>query len=103
RVSQGFFSITRTCPRCGGSGNVIKEPCRACHGSGSATAQRELSVKIPAGVDSGSRLRMTGEGEGGRGGGPRGDLYVLLDVEEEEVFEREGNNLHCSVPISFSQ
>jgi molecular chaperone DnaJ len=103
RMSQGFFSITRTCPRCQGAGGVIKDPCPACGGSGSAVAQRELTVKIPPGVDTGSRLRMSGEGEGGRSGGPRGDLYVFLEVEEDEVFTREGNDLLCEVPVSFSQ
>ncbi len=101
RMSQGFFSITRTCPRCQGAGGVIKEPCRACAGSGSTTAQRELTVKIPPGVDTGSRLRMTGEGEAGRHGGSRGDLYVFLEVEEDDVFTREGNDLSCEIPISF--
>jgi len=101
RMSQGFFSITRTCPKCQGSGGVIKEPCRACGGSGATTAQRELTVKIPPGVDTGSRLRITGEGEAGRNGGPRGDLYVFLEVEEDDVFTREGNDVSCEVPVSF--
>jgi len=103
RMSQGFFSITRTCPVCQGSGNVIKDPCRACNGSGVTVSQRELTVKIPAGVDTGSRLRMAGEGEAGRNGGPRGDLYVSLEVQDDEIFERDGNDLHCQVPISFTQ
>ncbi len=103
RMSQGFFSITRTCPVCQGSGTVIKDPCTVCKGSGVQVSQRELTVKIPAGVDTGSRLRMAGEGEAGRNGGPRGDLYVSLEVQPDEIFEREGNDLHCEVPISFTQ
>lgn len=103
RMSQGFFSITRTCPQCQGSGRVITDPCRACNGGGVTAAQRELSVKIPPGVDTGSRLRMTGEGEGGRNGGPRGDLYILIEVEPDDIFVREENDLHCEVPVSFPQ
>ena len=103
RMSQGFFSITRTCPRCQGSGRIIKDPCRTCGGAGLTVNQRELSVKIPPGVDTGSRLRMTGEGEAGRNGGPRGDLYVFIEVQEDSIFVREGNDLHCEVPISFPQ
>ncbi len=103
RMSQGFFSITRTCPRCQGSGRVISDPCRACHGQGLTVNKRELAVKIPPGVDTGSRLRIQGEGEAGRNGGPRGDLYVFLEVEEDAIFTREGNDLHCEVPIGFPQ
>ena len=103
RMSQGFFSITRTCPRCQGHGRIVTDPCRACHGAGTVTAQRELSVDLPPGVDTGSRLRVAGEGEPGRNGGPRGDLYVFIEVEPDPLFDRDGNNLRCIVPISFSQ
>lgn len=101
RMSQGFFSVTRTCPQCRGTGTVISDPCRGCSGQGMVKTKRELAVDIPPGVDSGSRLRVPGEGEPGRNRGPRGDLYVRIDVERDPIFEREENDLHCSVPISF--
>ena len=103
RMSQGFFSITRTCPRCEGLGRVITDPCRACNGSGTVRAERELKVDLPAGVDTGSRLRVAGEGEPGRNGGPRGDLYVFIEVEDDTVFNRDGGDVHCDVPIHFSE
>ena len=103
RMSQGFFSITRTCPRCEGLGRVITDPCRACNGSGTIRAERELKVDLPAGVDTGSRLRVAGEGEPGRNGGPRGDLYVFIEVEDDTVFDRDGGDVHCDVPIHFSE
>ncbi len=103
RMAQGFFSITRTCPRCQGAGRIVTKPCRACSGSGTVRGERELAMDIPAGVDTGSRLRVTGEGEPGRNGGPRGDLYVFIDVERDPVFDRDGNDVHCDVPIQFPQ
>lgn len=103
RVSQGFFSITRTCPKCKGAGRVVTNPCRDCSGRGTVKSKRELSVDLPPGVDTGSRLRIPGEGEPGMGGGPRGDLYVLVEVEPDEIFSREGNDIICEVPVSFPQ
>lgn len=103
RVSQGFFSITRTCPRCQGAGQIVTDPCRTCEGSGTTQLERELKVDLPAGVDTGSRLRMNGEGEPGQSGGPRGDLYVSIEVEDDPIFEREGSDVHCQVPINFPQ
>jgi molecular chaperone DnaJ len=103
RMSQGFFSVTRSCPQCQGRGQVVVNPCRSCSGKGQTNNKRELSVDIPAGVDTGSRLRVMGEGEGGRNGGPRGDLYVLIIVQDDAIFTRDGSNLHCDFPISFPQ
>jgi molecular chaperone DnaJ len=103
RMSQGFFSVTRTCPNCHGTGRIITSPCGDCSGIGTIRTERELSVELPAGVNSGSRLRVTGEGEPGRNGGPRGDLYVYVEVEADEVFERDGNDIIAEVPISFTQ
>ncbi len=103
RMAQGFFSISRTCPKCNGAGQVITKPCRRCHGNGRMKTSRTLSVNIPAGVDTGSRIRIAGEGEPGRGGGPRGDLHILIQVEPHEVFEREGPHLFCDLPISITQ
>ncbi len=103
RYQQGFFSVMRNCPNCGGNGQIIKDPCKDCHGAGRIEKQRELEVKIPAGVETGSRLRISGEGEGGVNGGPSGDLYVVIHVAEHEVFERQGANLYTSAPISFTQ
>jgi len=101
RRAQGFFSITQTCRRCGGRGWIIDEPCSRCGGSGRVQSQRELSVDIPAGVDTGSRLRVPGEGEPGANDGPRGDLYIFIEVESDDFFVREGNDLICEVPVSF--
>ena len=103
RYQQGFFSITRTCSQCQGSGQFIKERCRQCHGEGRVVKEKTLELKIPAGVDSGSRLRVSGEGDAGSRGGPSGDLYVLIHVGEHEFFERRNDDLFCHVPISFSQ
>jgi molecular chaperone DnaJ len=103
RMQQGFFSISKTCYRCGGTGKVITDPCKACKGQGKVRKFRSIQVKIPGGVDTGSRLRMSNEGEMGSHGGPPGDLYIILNVEEHPFFKREGNNLYCEVPLSFPQ
>ena len=103
RYQQGFFSVSRTCHQCRGAGRVIASPCNTCRGQGRVEKQREIELKIPAGVDTGDRLRVTGEGEAGANGGPRGDLYVVVHVQEHELFERQGNNLYANVPITFSQ
>jgi molecular chaperone DnaJ len=99
RASQGFFSIERTCPRCGGTGRLVLDPCRDCRGHGQVRQDRTLQVRIPAGVDDGSRIRLAGEGDAGARGGPRGDLYIFLSVRPHELFERDGLDLHCSVPV----
>ena len=101
RVSQGFFSVQQTCPRCRGQGRVVSDPCRSCGGAGRREKRKTLSVKIPAGVDTGDRIRLTGEGEAGMNGGPPGDLYVQVDVNEHPIFVRDGRHLYCEVPISF--
>ncbi len=101
RMQQGFFSIQQTCPRCKGSGKIVTDPCGACHGQGRVRETKTLSVKIPAGVDSGDRIRLAGEGEAGEHGGPPGDLYVQIRVKPHPLFTREGNNLYCEMPISF--
>lgn len=103
RSSQGFFTIARTCTRCGGQGEMPGTPCPTCHGHGRVEKERTITVKVPAGVDEGSRLRIRGEGEAGLNGGPAGDLYVFLHVEAHDFFERDGADLHCQVPISFVQ
>ena len=102
RVTQGFFSVAQTCPDCQGKGKVIQSPCGSCNGQGRVRDNKTLSVKIPAGVDQGDRIRLSNEGEAGVNGGPAGDLYVVINVKEHEVFTRDGNNLHCEMPISFS-
>jgi molecular chaperone DnaJ len=102
RISQGFFQLQQTCPRCRGTGTVVKNPCDTCLGQGRVRKTRKLSVKIPAGVDSGDRVRLSGEGEAGRNGGPPGDLYVEVQVREHPIFEREGEHLSCEVPVSFA-
>jgi molecular chaperone DnaJ len=102
RVTQGFFSVQQTCPRCRGRGQVISTPCDACHGQGRVRRAKTLSVKIPAGVDNGDRIRLSGEGESGRNGGPAGDLYVEVHVREHPIFERDGSHLSCEVPIAFA-
>ena len=102
RVSQGFFQLQQTCPRCRGAGTIIKNPCDTCLGQGRVRRTRRLSVKVPAGVDTGDRIRLTGEGEAGRNGGPPGDLYVEMQVKEHPIFEREGEHLSCEVPVSFA-
>lgn len=101
--SHGFFSIRTTCPYCHGQGKVIKTPCKDCRGTGSVLKQKKINVKIPAGVDDGTRLRLQGEGEPGKFGGPPGDLYVFLHVELHKFFERDGYDIYCKVPISFPQ
>ena len=101
RTSQGFFTVARTCSRCGGAGEIPGSPCPTCRGQGRLEKERVISVKVPAGVDEGSRLRVRGEGEAGINGGPAGDLYVFLHVEPHEFFNREGSDLHCEIPISF--
>ncbi len=101
RMQQGFFSVQQTCPTCHGSGQQIKDPCRQCHGSGRVKDTKTLSVKIPAGVDTGDRIRLAGEGEAGVKGGPAGDLYVQVQVKEHTIFTRDGADLYCEMPISF--
>ncbi len=103
RYQQGFFSIARTCPTCQGTGSVITDPCAKCKGEGRVLRQKTIDTKVPAGVEDGTRIRFAGYGEGGVHGGPAGDLYVVLHVKEHPFFEREGNDLHCVVPISFTQ
>jgi molecular chaperone DnaJ len=102
RVSQGFFSIQQTCPQCHGTGKVIPDPCTTCHGVGRLKKSKTLSVKIPAGVDTDDRIRLSGEGEVGMNGGPTGDLYVVVHLKQHPVFQREGADLHCEMPISFA-
>lgn len=102
RMSQGFFQVQQTCPRCRGKGSIITDPCGKCYGSGRVEEQKNLSVKIPKGVDSGDRIRLTGEGEAGPGGGPAGDLYVQVLVKEHPIFQRDGSNLYCEMPITFT-
>jgi molecular chaperone DnaJ len=101
RMQQGFFSIQQTCPQCRGAGTVVEEACSHCHGQGRIKEQKTLSVKIPAGVDTGDRIRLSGEGERGEQGGPAGDLYVQVQVKEHPIFTREDSNLFCEVPIGF--
>ena len=103
RYQQGFFSIARTCPTCQGAGSVITDPCLKCKGEGRVLRQRTVEAKVPAGVEDGTRIRFGGLGESGVFGGPAGDLYVVLHVKEHSFFEREGNDLHCVVPVSFGQ
>jgi molecular chaperone DnaJ len=103
RMQQGFFSVQQTCPKCRGRGQMITDPCGGCHGQGVVEKRKTLSVKIPAGVDTGDRIRLAGKGEAGPQGGPNGDLYVQMNVAEHSLFVRDGANLHCEVPISFSQ
>jgi molecular chaperone DnaJ len=99
RATQGFFAVERTCPRCGGAGKVVADPCRGCHGHGQVRRERRLQVRIPAGVDDGARIRLAGEGDAGARGGPRGDLYIFLSVKPHELFERDGLDLLCTVPV----
>ena len=100
--SRGFFQVSQTCPRCKGTGQVISHPCRKCNGEGRAESTTRIKLKIPAGIEDGSRLRSVRNGEAGLRGGPPGDLYVVIHIKEHEVFEREENNLFCEVPVSFS-
>lgn len=103
RMTQGFFSIAQACPKCHGGGKIVQDPCATCSGNGRIKHQKTLSVKIPAGVDDGDRIRLSGEGEAGVNGGPSGDLYVVIHVREHDVFTRDGNHLHCEMPISFTK
>src|SRR5438067_3173492 len=103
RYQQGFFSVARTCGTCRGAGKVIDSPCKTCRGAGRIEREKSIEVKIPAGVETGSRLRLQNEGESGAYGGPAGDLYVVIHVAEHEQFERQGNNLYASAPITFAQ
>ncbi|BEV08997.1 molecular chaperone DnaJ [Methylophilus sp. DW102] len=102
RMQQGFFSVQQTCPKCHGTGKMVKDPCPTCHGNGRVKQNKTLNVKIPAGVDEGDRIRLSGEGEAGVNGGPTGDLYVVVHLKEHPIFQRDGANLHCEMPISFS-
>jgi molecular chaperone DnaJ len=100
RMQQGFFSLQQNCPRCHGKGKMIESPCGKCHGKGKIEKQKTLAVKVPAGVDTGDRIRLAGEGETGENGGPSGDLFVHMNVRPHNIFERDGNDLYCEVPIS---
>jgi molecular chaperone DnaJ len=102
RASQGFFAVERTCPRCGGQGRLILDPCKDCRGAGQVRRERTLQVRIPAGVDDGSRIRLAGEGDAGERGGQRGDLYIFLSVRPHELFERDGLDLLVTVPVPMS-
>ncbi|MBM9593775.1 molecular chaperone DnaJ [Roseitranquillus sediminis] len=102
RAQQGFFTVERTCPTCGGLGQIVKNPCRACGGQGRVQRERSLSVNVPAGVETGTRIRLAGEGEAGLRGGPAGDLYIFVEVTEHPLFRRDGVNLHCRVPVSMT-
>jgi molecular chaperone DnaJ len=102
RASQGFFTIERTCPRCGGAGRMVLDPCPSCRGAGQVRRERTLQVRIPPGVDDGTNIRLSGEGDAGQRGGPRGDLYIFLSVKPHELFERDGLDLLCSVPVPMA-
>jgi molecular chaperone DnaJ len=102
RASQGFFTIERTCPTCQGRGETIADPCTACNGAGRVVKERTLSVNIPAGVEDGTRIRLSGEGEAGLRGGPAGDLYIFLSIKPHEFFQRDGADVFCRVPISMT-
>ena len=102
QMRQGFFAVQQTCPTCSGKGKIIEDPCNSCHGHGRKEKTKTLNVKIPAGVDTGDRIRLSGEGEAGENGAPPGDLYVQVHVREHDIFKRDGNNLYCEVPLSFT-
>ncbi len=102
RAQQGFFTVERTCPTCSGMGQTIKNPCPVCHGQGRVEKEKSLSVNIPAGVETGTRIRLAGEGEAGMRGGPTGDLYIFIEVKDHALFERDGNSLYCRVPVSIA-
>jgi molecular chaperone DnaJ len=102
RAQQGFFTVERTCPTCSGAGQIIKNPCSACGGGGRVQKERQLSVNIPAGVETGTRIRLSGEGEAGLRGGPTGDLYIFIEVEEHPIFQRDGSALYCTVPVAMT-
>jgi molecular chaperone DnaJ len=101
-MTQGFFSVMRTCPTCEGEGHVLEQPCPTCHGEGRKRSIRKISVKVPAGVDNGSRLKISGEGEAGTSGGAHGDLYVVIQVEQHPVFTREDGDVQCEIPIPLT-
>jgi molecular chaperone DnaJ len=103
RTQQGFFSVARTCPVCSGTGSVVRHPCKTCRGDGRVQREHKILVKVPAGVENETRIRYSGEGDAGRWGGPSGDLYVVLEVRAHKFFERDGDDLHCVMPISFPQ
>ena len=103
QMRQGFFSVQQTCPQCRGAGKIIPDPCGTCHGQGKLKKQKTLEVKIPSGIDDEMRIRSTGNGEPGTNGGPPGDLYIEIRLKKHEIFERDGDDLHCSVPISFTK
>jgi molecular chaperone DnaJ len=103
RFQQGFFSVARTCPKCSGTGSIISDPCQSCRGETRVQREHTILVKVPAGVEQDTRIRYQGEGESGMFGGPTGDLYVVLNVKPHKFFERDGDDLHCMVPISFPQ
>ena len=102
QMRQGFFSVQQTCPHCHGTGKIIPEPCTACSGQGKIKKQKTLEIKIPAGIDDGQRIRSTGNGEPGQNGGPSGDLYIEVRLRKHDIFEREGDDLHCQVPVSMT-
>jgi molecular chaperone DnaJ len=102
RAQQGFFTVERTCPTCGGRGQIIKNPCKACAGAGRVRKDRTLNVNIPVGVETGTRIRLAGEGEAGLRGGPPGDLYIFVEVESHPIFERDNQNLYCRIPVSMT-
>lgn len=102
RAQQGFFTVERTCPTCSGRGQIINNPCKSCAGAGRQQKERSLSVNIPAGVETGTRIRLAGEGEAGMRGGPSGDLYIFIEVSNHSIFEREAQNLYCRIPVSFA-
>lgn len=102
RLQQGFFTVARTCPACRGTGKTISKPCTSCHGAGRVAKERKITVKIPAGINTGQQLRLQGEGEGGSAGGPPGHLYVVVHVQEHEFFRRDGINLFCEIPVNFT-
>src|SRR3954469_2999658 len=102
RATQGFFTIERTCPKCRGQGRVVRHPCKACSGAGQIQKERTLSVEIPPGVEEGTRIRLSGEGQSGLNGGPPGDLYIFLSLKQHPMFQRDGNDLYCRVPIGFT-
>jgi molecular chaperone DnaJ len=102
QMRQGFFSVQQTCPHCHGSGKLIPEPCTSCQGQGKLKKQKTLEIKIPAGIDDGQRIRSTGNGEPGQNGGPSGDLYIEIRLRKHDIFEREGDDLHCQVPVSMT-
>jgi molecular chaperone DnaJ len=103
RAQQGFFTVERTCPTCAGLGQIIKNPCKACAGAGRVQKDRSLSVNIPQGVETGTRIRLAGEGEAGLRGGPTGDLYIFIEVADHPIFQRDGSNLFCRVPVSMAE